>query len=648
MNIIFTRRISQIFFILLFLWFCIVSTLGESWWQLRGWPINWFLQLDPLVGIGTLLTTHTIYKGLAWCLVTIVFTIILGRFFCGWICPFGALHQFVGYLGKKNKKKTEKKRKNVYNKTQFLKYWILIFLLTAAAADSFNHFLSLPSFSQGSFIALLIISFVILLILLAVRYVSNSKKTFIIFVSIIVTWTVSSKVFGIGDIFSSSLQTGLLDPIPLFQRSINLILLPFVDKSSLIFSASARYYEQAWIIGTIFLSAVFLNLLVPRFYCRFICPLGALLGILSRNAIWRIGQKPGNCTNCKLCETDCDGACNPSGTIRTSECVLCMNCLHCCPDDLIEYSLSPSAAGELNAPDMERRDLLVSAVSGVALVPILRLGGNVGPNWNSALVRPPGALNEKLFLSRCIKCGQCMRICPTNIIQPAGFLGGIEGLWTPKLNFRIGTSGCQLNCIACGNICPTAAIRPISLEEKLGKNDFSVKGPIRIGTAFVDRNRCLPWAMNKPCIVCQENCPVSPKAIYTGQAYEKVKTEKGLQVKTGEPIRITIQGGTLQPGKYATGDYFVKVNKSSGDNSYRSIKENNSDSIQISKKQPWDTPPSSGNSIEIFVRLQKPFVNPEACIGCGTCEHECPVSGKRAIRISAENESRDRDHALLL
>ena len=66
MKIITTRRISQIFFLVLFLWFCIVTTLGEQWWQLRGWPVNWLLELDPLVGLGTLLTTGTLYKGLAW------------------------------------------------------------------------------------------------------------------------------------------------------------------------------------------------------------------------------------------------------------------------------------------------------------------------------------------------------------------------------------------------------------------------------------------------------------------------------------------------------------------------------------------------------------------------------------------------------
>src|SRR4030042_3695071 len=99
-------------------------------------------------------------------------------------------------------------------------------------------------------------------------------------------------------------------------------------------------------------------------------------------------------------------------------------------------------------------------------------------------------------------------------MQPAGIEGGLENLWTPVLNNRIGASGCQLNCVACGQVCPTSAIRPITLDEKKGLGEFAHLGPIKLGTAFVDQNRCLPWAMNKPCIVCEENCPVSPKVLY--------------------------------------------------------------------------------------------------------------------------------------
>ena len=100
------------------------------------------------------------------------------------------------------------------------------------------------------------------------------------------------------------------------------------------------------------------------------------------------------------------------------------------------------------------------------------------------------------------------------MLQPATFEeAGFEGLWTPVMNFNIGH--CQLKCTLCSEVCPTGAIRTITVEEKLGKGEFAEEGPISLGTAFFDTGRCLPHAMEIPCVVCEEVCPVSPKAIQT-------------------------------------------------------------------------------------------------------------------------------------
>jgi formate hydrogenlyase subunit 6/NADH:ubiquinone oxidoreductase subunit I len=278
---------------------------------------------------------------------------------------------------------------------------------------------------------------------------------------------------------------------------------------------------------------------------------------------------------------------------------------------------------------------------------MLRVNGSLGPNWNPAVVRPPGTLPEAEFLSRCIKCGQCMRICPTNVIHPAGLASGLEGLWTPSLNFRIGTSGCQFNCIACGNLCPTAAIRPISLDERLGKNRFAEHGPIKIGTAFIDRGRCLPWAMDRPCIVCQENCPVSPKAIGTREVYNPISTGSKLIVAKADSFYVEFRNSGLESSKYTTGDYYCSVAPAS-DSRRRRIVGNWERGLKVGDKTPFEPPPPAGTRVQIQIRLQRPYVDPQRCIGCGICQHECPVPGKRAIRVTADGESRDRDHALLL
>lgn len=649
MRIVRARQISQLFFFLLFLWFCVVASVGETWWQLRGWPINWFLQLDPLVALGTVLTTRALYAGLLWALVTVVLTILLGRFFCSWACPFGTLHHFVSFLGSRKKTLAEKAAGNRYHRAQSVKYVLLLFLLGAAAGELLAGFPDLLGLSPGQSWPgwVLFIVFLLVVLFLTLRKVAAKKARMAYWVAVCVAvWMLLAWSWSGHSLIGASLQTGLLDPIPLIHRSVNLVILPLVDGGTHQLAVSQRHTQGAWLIGAVFLTAVLLNLSTPRFYCRFVCPLGALFGILSRYALWRVGKNQSECSQCARCEALCEGACDPSAKIRISECVLCMNCLDTCPEDLMGYRTTPSELGEVVSPDLSRRDFVVSLLSGVAAVPVTRLGGTLGANWSPTLIRPPGALMEEDFLKRCIKCGQCMRICPTNIIHPAHFQGGLEGFWTPTLDFRVGTSGCQYNCIACGHVCPTAAIRPITVDEKQGKNDFAQAGPVRLGTAFVDRGRCLPWAMDKPCIVCQETCPVSPKAIFTREHFSPVR-EAPFMVKSVHGMKVTLQGSHLRPGAVATGDYFCRAITQEKNGRWK-IQENTESVLVLSPDPTQKGVPEPGNNLEIQIRLKQPHVDLRRCTGCGICEHECPVSGRRAIRVTAENESRSKAHALLL
>lgn len=577
MRIVTSRRICQFLFFALFLWLCIVSTVGTSFWRIRNYPVNFFFYLDPLVAFGTMLATHTLYGLLALSLITVILTVVFGRFFCSWVCPFGSIHHFFGYLAKRSKTTAEKIRLNKYRKAQSIKYYILILFLIMAAFPS----------------------------------------------------------------LAATLQIGLFDPIPLVTRSFNIMLIPIADRLFHITSAEPRYYQGAWLIMTVFTAAVLLNFVYPRFYCRFICPLGAFFATLDRFALWRIGKKKPECIDCRLCEVNCEGACQPTHDFRISECVLCFNCLNDCKHELITYQTATSAGSEITNPDISRRGFVLSLAGGALALPAVRLANTLGANYYPGLIRPPGAMPEDEFLKRCIKCGQCMRICPTNVIQPASIKGGLENLWTPALNNRIGSSGCQLNCVACGQICPTAAIRPISLDEKLGKNEFADKGPVKLGTAFVDRSRCLPWAMGRPCIVCEENCPVSPKAIFTKVSFETVRDGELTAAKISGNIVETKTA--MQPDQYATGDYYCTV----GPARFK-IVANSENTLTLKGKEKSEQYFNPDVKIKIEVRLQRPYIDPQKCIGCGVCEHECPVSGKRAIRVSAEGESRSTNRKLLL
>jgi len=587
---------------------------------------------------------HSIYSGLIWCLITIVLTILVGRFFCGWLCPFGTLHQFTGYVANGNIPPARRAEKNRYKSAQNLKYIFLIFLLTAAVPDLLI-FISGISGNKPIIFWLFIAIITTILILLSILEIFSKPKNIIIsFLLTSVFIAMLSFLPQTSRILSSSLQTGLLDPIPLFYRSVNLIFIPLFDGTFFSLSQAPRFYGGTFLIGAIFLSAVLLNLYIPRFYCRFICPLGALFGLLGRYAIWRVGKSEDKCPDCLMCEKDCEGACSPSAKIRTGECILCMNCLNACPHDLVGYRTQRSASGEIVSPDLTKRRLTATLLTGILAVPMIRLNGSAVKIQNPRLIRPPGALGETEFLSRCIKCGQCMKICPTNVIQPAVSEAGIEGFLSPVLDFRIGTSGCQLNCIACGHICPTSAIRPLSLDEKTGKNRFASAGPVKIGTAFVDQGRCLPWAMDKPCIVCQENCPVSPKAISTKETFSLAAGS--LVVKNSGSLDIEFTEAQFKPGLLSTGDFFYKAQGK--DDKLRLIIKNSEKTITVSPAIPLKPAPQSGILAGIYIRLQKPFVDPARCTGCGICEHECPVSSKRAIRVTSDNESRNKTAAMII
>ena len=162
-----------------------------------------------------------------------------------------------------------------------------------------------------------------------------------------------------------TLQTGLLDPLPLVYRSVSLVVVPIAD--ALVgnqVSYSARYYSMAGLVGGLFLAIVLANLWIPRFYCRFLCPLGALMGLASRLAFWRVGRTRADCSACGLCERNCEGACEVHTQVRSEECVVCLNCLDDCRESAIGLRSAAPAATQQATTDISRRGVLVSMTAG--------------------------------------------------------------------------------------------------------------------------------------------------------------------------------------------------------------------------------------------------------------------------------------------
>ncbi|HEY5388631.1 MAG TPA: 4Fe-4S dicluster domain-containing protein, partial [Thermoleophilia bacterium] len=187
--------------------------------------------------------------------------------------------------------------------------------------------------------------------------------------------------------------------------------------------------------------------------------------------------------------------------VISSECTMCLDCLVACPEHEA-MSFGPALRpGPWATYDPGRRQFLAAAAIGVGTIALL--GTSVaravkGPG----LIRPPGAQDEGAFLSRCLRCSECMKVCPTSGLQPSLGQAGLEALWTPVLASRLGY--CDYSCTACGHVCPSGAIPKLDLADKRKRV---------LGIAVIDRNRCLPWASNTPCIVCQEMCPIPNKAI---------------------------------------------------------------------------------------------------------------------------------------
>jgi polyferredoxin len=547
--LVWARRVSQVGFFALFMFFLFQTGFRGSFAAKADtavrlpWPVEGFLLADPFVGAMTLLSTHTVYRGLAWSLGLLALTLVVGRVFCGWICPFGTLHHFFAWILPSHKgrggPRVEANKTHAYQRAKY--YLLYAFLLAGVAGSAVG----------GLFDPLCI----------AVRSI------------------------GLGVIPAAQYLTarGLGGASSLGVRSITAASDHTQDYlGQTVWQAHQFYFHQTWFIVFLLVAVLFANRFIPRFWCRVLCPLGAFLGVFSRFALFGMEKDHAKCTDCNLCLVHCQGADSPQGGVkwRQDECHMCMNCETACPEDVIKFRFLPSRKSATTQPDVVRRTALASAAAGAMFLPAARVADSLDVNYASKVIRPPGAVEERAFLERCIRCAECMKVCPNNALHPAFLEAGIEGVWTPILIARIGY--CEHSCVLCGQVCPTGAIQKITEKEKLGQG----VPPIKIGTAFYDHGRCLPWSMGTPCIVCEEFCPTSPKAIWVEEVEQSVR----------EPT----PGPNGEPPAYKT------------------------------------------------VKLQKPHVDPSLCIGCGACEKVCPVQDQPAVYITSVGETRSKTNVILL
>lgn len=390
----------------------------------------------------------------------IVITLVFGRVYCSVVCPLGIMQDIIAWIGKKSKK-------NRYSYSKALT-WLRLSVL---------------------------VIFIICLFA------------------------------GIGVIVA------LLEPYSFFGRTVSNLLLPIYASVNNVFAWAAEkadsyafYTVDVWIkaVGTFIVSLLCFAALAVfawrngRTYCNTICPVGTILGFISKYSLFRPTIDSSKCTQCRLCERNCKAACInvQDKNIDYSRCVDCMDCIDKCKHGALTYSYRyKSLKNKTEEPDVRkqssevvdenrRKFLAVAALaSGSAMAAGVQKsvdGGlaviedRVKPKRATILV-PPGAESLAHFTQHCTACQLCVSVCPSGVLRPGAKL---DGFMQPEMEYDRGF--CRPECVRCSEVCPTSAICKITVEEKTS---------IRVGHAVWVADNCVPLTDGVECGNCARHCP---------------------------------------------------------------------------------------------------------------------------------------------
>jgi len=325
----------------------------------------------------------------------------------------------------------------------------------------------------------------------------------------------------------------------------------------------------------LFAGVFLLGFLGRRFWCRCVCPTGAVFSAFSLLRV-RERRVRTTCIGCGRCIEVCPfDAIEQDYTTRALDCSFCRTCSGACPTQAIRFvtrwnrdKVRESGDSSVVPCRMSRRGLLVSGFAGMGAALGVRTGLIDAFARKTQPLRPPGSVPEREFLDLCIRCGECFKVCPGPVLHPAGLESGWEALWTPVV--VPSHAGCHQNCNFCTRVCPTQAIQPLSLEEKR-------KTPI--GLAVLNAKTCLPHAGQRDCRLCFDECEAA--------GYHAIRMR-----------RIKLELGDIPAGVF------------------------------------------SDEQLEAMSSIEAPFVDADACTGCGLCEYRCHTTHVRQQRILAESAIR--------
>ena len=412
-------------------------------------------------------------------LVWVVLTLVFGRIYCSVVCPMGVFQDAMNWLsakfGKKNRRKQWSKRRKrfSYSPARNVLRWTVL----AATALCF----------LGGFTLLL----------------------------------------------------GLLDPYSAFGRMVTNVFKPLYMLGNNLLESVFTSFDNytfyrvdasvisvsAFIIGLVtFLLIGYLAWKHGRTWCNTMCPVGTLLGFLSKYSLLKIRIDASKCTHCLVCGTRCKASCidSKNGKIDYSRCVDCFDCIESCKEGALSYSIrkkeQTAASPEPPSPNSRRQFLLTGLTTTLAAGKLMAQAPQIVSNNNSHTpykrqhpLTPPGSVSLAHFQASCTSCHLCVSKCPSHVLKPAFLEYGLGGMMQPTVYFDKGF--CNYDCTVCTDVCPNHALKPLTVEQK---------HRTQVGKVVFIESNCIVHIDGTNCGACSEHCPT--------QALSMVPYKDGLTI----------------------------------------------------------------------------------------------------------------------